>query len=182
MTHDQASDDRGVRIHPAIATDAALLAELGGRLFEQAFGAANDPENMRLYLAGAFGESLQRAELVDPSRDAWIARDASGAAVGYAMMRRGPGGDGVRFERPAEVQRIYVDQAWHGHGVGSALMSACIERARDQRCDGAWLCVWNENPRAIAFYERVGFRVVGATTFTLGRDVQHDRVMALPIE
>ena len=36
-----------------------LLAELGARLFEQAFGAVNTPEDMRDYLAAAFSVDMQ---------------------------------------------------------------------------------------------------------------------------
>jgi ribosomal protein S18 acetylase RimI-like enzyme len=41
--------------------------------------------------------------------------------------------------------------------------------------------VWEKNPRAIAFYEKKGFRKVGRQTFLLGKDVQHDLVMALSL-
>jgi ribosomal protein S18 acetylase RimI-like enzyme len=77
--------------------------------------------------------------------------------------------------------RIYADREWHGRGVAAALMRACVAQARDWRCDVVWLGVWEDNPRAIAFYEKTGFRAVGRQTFLLGSDVQHDLVMSLPL-
>jgi ribosomal protein S18 acetylase RimI-like enzyme len=41
-----------------------------------------------------------------------------------------------------------------------------------------WLAVWENNPRAMRFYEKNGFRVAGKTLFRLGGDIQHDFVMA----
>jgi ribosomal protein S18 acetylase RimI-like enzyme len=166
----------------ATTADAKLLAELAARLFEDTFGPDNDPEDMREYLAGAFSEDRQRAELADGSRVVWIALDSSGRAIGYVALRLDARTNGVVAERPAEVQRIYADRSWHGRGLGGALMAACVQQARAWGCDVLWLAVWERNPRAIAFYEKTGFRKVGRQTFVLGRDVQHDDVMALSLE
>ena len=166
-------------VRRATSSDAALLARLGARLFEQAFGDANDPQDIEAYLAGAFSIDLEREMLADPNRVAWIAEDAGNAAIGYAVLRRRSSASGVPGNKPAEVQRIYSERAWHGHGVGEALMQACIDQARAWHCDVLWLGVWEQNPRAIAFYEKKGFRKVGRQTFMLGSDPQQDRVMAL---
>jgi ribosomal protein S18 acetylase RimI-like enzyme len=167
-----------IRLRRATTSDAGLLAELGARLFEETFGPDNAPEDMRLYLASAFSEAKQIAELADDNRATWIALDSSDGSIGYASMRRGTRADGIVADRPAEVQRIYSDRGWHGRGVAAALMSACVEQARAWECDVLWLAVWERNPRAIAFYEKTGFRKVGRQIFALGRDLQHDDVMA----
>lgn len=165
-------------IRSASVNDAALLTELGSRLFEQAFGAVNEPENMRDYLAHAFTVGEQTAELADAERATFIAVDSTGTAIGYAMMRRNRPAAGVAGAAPGELQRIYVDRQWHGRGVGDTLMARCVEQARAWECDAFWLGVWQENPRAIAFYRRAGFETVGVQTFMLGRDIQHDFIMA----
>ena len=177
------ADRTASTIRPATADDARLLAQLGARLFEQAFGAANEPANMSAYLANAFSLERQSAELAEPGNVAWIAEDAGGAAVGYALLRRGSGSLAVLQENAAEVQRLYVDQTWHGRGVAEALMNTCLDHAsRTWHCGVVWLGVWQLNPRAIAFYTKMGFATVGTHTFTLGDDVQHDYIMsrALP--
>jgi diamine N-acetyltransferase len=166
------------RLRRATADDAGLLAELAARLFEDTFGPDNDPEDMRSYLADSFSEEKQRAAIDDPTGAVFLAIGSADQAIGYAAMRRGTRGNGVNGERPAEVNRIYADRTWHGRGVGDALMKACVEQARAWGCDALWLAVWERNPRAIAFYEKSGFRKVGRQTFVLGRDVQHDDVMA----
>src|SRR6516162_1840602 len=170
-----------VRVRLATPRDAGLLAELAARLFEQSFGDANDPDDMRSYLANAFSVEKQREELDDTERVVWIAENPAGTPIGYAMLRREGVGPGVDARRPAEIQRIYADRDWHGRGVGPALMNVCVAQAREWECDVIWLGVWEENPRAIAFYEKAGFRKVGRQTFLLGHDVQYDFVMALTL-
>lgn len=177
--HEVAQSETGApRLRRATVADAPMLAELEARLFVQAFGAANDPDNLRMHLAQTFSAEKQRDEIGDPTRVVWIAEDRDGCAIGYAMLRLGGDEPGIVGDQPAEVQRIYADPAWHGRGVGAALMGACIDHAVASACDVIWLGVWERNPRAIAFYEKMGFVKVGRHTFLVGRDVQHDFVMA----
>ena len=170
-----------ITIRKATVEDAALLADIGARLFEQTFGAQNSAEDMREYLASAFSEEVQREEIADPNRATVIAFDDAGTAIGFAMTRRGTRSNGLVAEQPVEVQRIYVDRASHGSGIGAALMNSCVEQGRVWNGDVLWLGVWQENPRAIAFYKRQGFEVVGVQEFMVGRDLQHDFVMARPL-
>ena len=170
-----------VALRVATPADAAPLARLAARLFAEAFAADNTPEDMAGYLASAFTEERQRRELEDPGSRVWIAVPPRAAApedvAGYAQVRRAAGPACVTARRPAELARLYVDRAWHGRGVANALMDACLAQAEAWECDGVWLGVWERNARAIAFYERRGFRRVGTQTFLLGRDVQTDLVM-----
>jgi ribosomal protein S18 acetylase RimI-like enzyme len=167
-----------VRRAAATDADARLLAALAARLFADAFGAMNDPEDLRLFMAKTYSPDLQLAELRDANRVAWIA-ESDGKAIGYAMARCGSRSPHVTARQPAELQRIYADRAFHGRGVGAALLEACIAQSRVWGCDVLWLGVWEQNPRGIAFYEKWGFRRVGEQRFLVGTDSQRDHVMAL---
>jgi diamine N-acetyltransferase len=170
-----------IRRAASTGADARLLAELGARLFADAFGAMNHADDLRSFLADTYSTDLQLAELADDDRAVWVA-EAGGNAVGYAMLRRGSSSPHVEATCPAEVQRIYADRAWLGRGVGKSLLDACLEQARAWGCDAVWLGVWERNPRAIAFYEKRGFRRVGEQRFVVGTDSQRDHVMALRLD
>lgn len=166
-----------ITVRRADVRDAAALSDIAARLFEQTFGAANTPEDMREFLASTYTVEKQTAELADPDRATWLVL-ANDTPFGFAQLRRGTTSDGVVAERPAEVQRIYVDRSLQGRRVAQTLMTHCVDQARAWGCDVLWLAVWEENPRAIAFYEKEGFRKVGVQDFQLGSDTQHDQVMA----
>jgi ribosomal protein S18 acetylase RimI-like enzyme len=55
---------------------------------------------------------------------------------------------------------------------------ACVGYAAAWVCVLLLLGVWKENARAIAFYQRLGFREVGSQTFRIGDDEQQDLVMS----
>lgn len=60
-------------------------------------------------------------------------------------------------------------------GLGSDLMLASLEEANRQDYQSIWLGVWEKNNRAIVFYERWDFQVIGSHAFVLGSDRQNDR-------
>lgn len=174
----------GIALSPTMperATEAhaAELAALGARLFTEAYAEHNTPEDLRSHLAAVYDPARVAAELRDPDARWWIARDAEGAGVGYAWVRRGrPAPPAVAARAPVELARIYVARAWHGRGVAAALMAAALEAARDWRGDALWLTVWERAPWAIRFYEKCGFVPVGTASFFVGADEQTDLVLA----
>ena len=60
-------------------------------------------------------------------------------------------------------------------------MESCIEEGVRRGHDVLWLGVWEENRKAIAFYERWGFGRVGTEIFDVGGDRQRDAILTLPI-
>jgi ribosomal protein S18 acetylase RimI-like enzyme len=168
-----------VTTRAATAADAALIAEVGARTFRDAFGEANTESDMTMYLAGAFGPEIQAREIASST---FLLGEVDGIAVGYARLRQGPTPSCVDAERPIEIVRFYADVSWHGRGVGPTLMEACLAEAGRLGCDVIWLDVWEENPRAIAFYRKWGFIKVGEQEFVLGDDIQHDALMSRPVE
>jgi ribosomal protein S18 acetylase RimI-like enzyme len=79
------------------------------------------------------------------------------------------------------LHRFYFDQAWVGRGLAQPLMAAVKAAAIRRGAAFLWLTVWERNPRAIAFYRKSGFGVVGSTTFEVGNDRQQDWVMTCPL-
>ena len=171
----------GFTLRIASLQDTSALARAAATFFVQTFGSANRREDMDAYLASAFSVERQRADLQDPNQRVWLALGVNGDTVGYAHVRRRPLPTYISIARPSatEIARIYADQTWHGHGLGAALLRACIATAQEWRAEVIWLGVWERNPRAIAFYEKHGFRAVGEQEFQLGADRQRDVVMAL---
>lgn len=167
-------------IRPATPEDAAVLADLGIRTFRETFEAVSSPENLAAFLAGAYGEAIQRAELADPARPARVL-ELDGVPCGFLQLRLGHREPGVPGERPVELQRIYVLRAAQGGGRGAALMAEAVAMARAWGADTLWLGVWENNHRALAFYARSGFREVGEHVFRIGDQVDRDLLLAMDL-
>jgi GNAT superfamily N-acetyltransferase len=170
-----------ITVRQATTSDAALFTALAESTFVDTFGADNTPENMALYLAGAFGEDIQRSELGD-ARNTVLVAERGGALVGYAMLREDNAPECVVDRSAIEIARLYAVSHVIGKGIGAALMQRCLDVAVERGRRTVWLCVWEHNPRAIVFYQKWGFVDAGAKVFVLGRDHQADRVMTRAVE
>ena len=160
----------------ALVCDAPALAQLAETTFREAFAHENTATDMQAYCAAHFGAAIQRAELDDPNAATFVA-EVDRRLIGYAQIRWSEAPACVRGERPAELRRLYVSAAWHGSGVAQDLMRCCLDDLVQRGFDVAWLGVWERNPRAIRFYQKFGFRVVGEQNFKLGNDLQRDLVL-----
>jgi diamine N-acetyltransferase len=100
-----------------------------------------------------------------------------GSLAGYAHLRAGDVPAPLAGTNAIEIQRIYVSQEHYGRKVGAALMGHLLDEARRAGHDVIWLGVWQENARAIRFYEQWGFEVCGTDTFQLGDNLQVDWLM-----
>ncbi len=118
---------------------------------------------------------LRRTRMLPPN----LQISESSRLIGFGQLRWGAAPSCVAASRPAEIQRLYVDSAWHGHGIAQGMMASLLRFAAEGGADAAWLGVWEKNPRAIAFYAKAGFSVAGEHVFVLGSDPQRDLVLAL---
>jgi ribosomal protein S18 acetylase RimI-like enzyme len=168
-----------ILIRRAAPADNTLLSEIGARTFYATFAADNKAENMQAFLRATYSPDKQALELAEADSQFLIA-EVGGVAVGYARLKAGVAPAPVVGRRPIEIARIYSEGEWIGRGVGPALMEACLAEADERGCDVVWLGVWGRNPRAIAFYRKWGFEVVGSHIFQFGDDPQRDLLMARP--
>jgi L-amino acid N-acyltransferase YncA len=112
--------------------------------------------------------TLETEERTPEERRAWLdARDprhpvilavADGQAAGFGSLnvfnpRRA-------YDHVADFS-IYIERAWRGKGVGSRLLEALIERARQIGYHKLVLSAFPFNEGGVALYKKFGFRVVG---------------------
>ncbi len=168
-----------IEVRQATLEDAELLARLGAALFIQALAPLNTPEDMAAYLPTAFSPVIQAAELEREGTSYLIAMigGSGGVPIGYTQLAVSKPPECAEEGDPIELVRFYVDAAWHGQGVSHLLMAETLGRAAESGHDRIWLGVWEKNARAIRFYEKSGFAVIGRKDFLLGADRQTDLVM-----
>ncbi|HUF27044.1 MAG TPA: GNAT family N-acetyltransferase [Gemmatimonadaceae bacterium] len=176
---------QAIRLRRGTASDAGVLSGFAARVFREAFAAGNDPADLETYMAEAFTVDRQRSELEDAHGTIILAEERAaggegdgGVLVGYAHLVPGDIPTAARGVKALELKRCYVARPWQGRGVADALMGEVLRVALERAVELLWLGVWERNHRAIAFYRRHGFTLVGEHTFLLGRDAQTDHIMS----
>jgi ribosomal protein S18 acetylase RimI-like enzyme len=160
----------------ATLEDVDTLVEVGVRTFRDTFAEANTKEDMKLYIAKAFSRDQLILELKDPVSTFILALDGQ-EVVGYAKLKEEKNRKELDGQDGIEIERIYALKEYQGKKVGNLLMETCLELAKERGYKLAWLGVWEYNPRAIAFYEKWGFKKFGSHPFLLGNDLQTDLLM-----
>ncbi len=70
--------------------------------------------------------------------------------------------------REMKLDKLYVDPARHGTGVGTQLLQSVRARARSLQCRRLVLAVNKHNASAIAAYRRWGFRIERSVVTDIG--------------
>lgn len=153
-----------------------LLIALGRETFIEAFAAGNTEENLNAYLESHFNEGKLREELSNPDSLFFIAWDGS-HPIGYLKVNSGSAQTELKSSDSLEIERIYVKNAYQGKRVGQLLYEKAIAEAISQKRSYVWLGVWEENKKAIGFYEKNGFVAFDKHIFRMGEDEQTDIMM-----
>ena len=166
----------GIRIRRAVEDDALALSVLAEATFRAAFAESNTAANMQLHCAAHYGQALQLAEIRESSLETWVA-ELDSRLVAYIQLRFDAASLAIEGKRSVEIQRFYVDASHHGTGLARELMAHAVARADAVGCAVLWLGVWERNAKALAFYRKWGFEIVGEHIFKVGADPQRDLLM-----
>lgn len=156
--------------------DLKQLQEISTETFVQTFAEVNTKEDMEKYLSEHLSLSKLSAELNNAESDFYFAQ-LNDQVIGYLKTNSGAAQTELKEADGLEVERIYVLKEFKGKNVGQVLLDKAITVAHDQKAAYIWLGVWEENYRAIRFYEKNGFSVFDKHIFKLGNDEQTDLMM-----
>lgn len=162
------------KIKIATEADIDLLYEIGSKTFIETYGHQNTPKNLKKYLEEKFSKMQILNEIQTP-QTIFLLVELENKVIGYSKMR-------VNLienvdKSALEIERIYISKTYHGQRYGASLMQKCIDIALENNYTSLWLGVWEHNPKAIEFYQKWGFEVVGTHIFQLGDDAQTDFLM-----
>ncbi|MBB6239004.1 ribosomal protein S18 acetylase RimI-like enzyme [Pedobacter sp. AK013] len=163
-------------IERATITGIRTLQEIGRATFSEAFAAVNSEENMKEYLEKSFSEEKLKTELGNQDSQFYFAL-LDGKAIGYLKINTGLAQTEKLNLNALEIERIYILKAFYGRKVGQLLYQKAIDIAHEIRASYVWLGVWEENHRALRFYEKNGFIAFNKHKFWLGDDEQTDLMM-----
>ena len=169
-----------ITLRKATLPNVDQLQQIGRQTFSETFAAENSAQNLQAYLAESFSKQKLAAELQNPDSAFYFA-ELNNVIIGYLKVNTGAAQTELRAENALEIERIYVLRDYHGQQVGQVLYEQALQLARQARACYVWLGVWEENLRAIRFYEKNGFVAFDKHLFKLGEEEQTDILMKLPI-
>lgn len=168
-----------LQIRKAETTDLDTLREFAERTFRIAYEDGNDLETFQAYCIEAFSRERFRQEMEYPFSGFWLGF-LDGQLAAYLKLNFDHTHAELLPASSVQVERIYVEPLLQGRGLGETLLQFAMEQARQAKADWLWLSVWQENPRAVQFYQRCGFEIFGTDIFQMADDPQVDWAMRKP--
>lgn len=163
-------------VRKVIPADVGQLQKIGKQTFSETFAKTNTEENLEKYLEEGFSLEKLTAE-INNKNSAFYFAILEEEIIGYLKINFGSSQTELQDVNALEIERIYVLSEFHGKKAGQVLYEKAIEVACTQNAGYVWLGVWEENPRAIRFYEKNGFVAFDKHIFKLGDDEQTDIMM-----
>jgi len=169
-----------ITIRKATKNDIGTLQHIGRETFIETFGSMNSAEDMKNYINKEFSTEKLTTLLEDENARFYVAL-CEEAVIGYLKVNWGDSQTEIKEQQGFEIERIYVLKEFHRKKVAQLLYKQAIEAAQEKKAAYVWLGVWEENARAIRFYEKNGFKAFDKHIFKLGNDEQTDIMMKLEL-
>ena len=169
-----------IEIKPATSADAPKLAQYMAMRFRDTFGHIYDPQDLADFLDAKYNSSttLKHIEASENFiRIAWDGDQIKGYIFGVPMS--------LPFEGYAkdayEIYRFYVSDDQKGNGLAPKLYNELMQHVKNIAAPELFLGVWSLNERALSFYKKLGFEIVGKYLYQVGKTLDDERIMRLKL-
>jgi ribosomal protein S18 acetylase RimI-like enzyme len=140
-----------LRVRPYIPTDHTFVLNLAPRL---AIG-MQPWRDLQLWLTTVESWLTESINQHNQKTMVFIAEDEQGERFGFATVSQSTHFTG---QRQAYIGELATDETVEARGVGTALVEACEQWAREQGYTLLTLSTGAANERALGFYRHLGFR------------------------
>ncbi len=162
-------------IREATQADVEALAEISARTFTESFGHLYRPENLASHLLKHSSVAYFRDALA--AGDTLFVQEQDGKLVGYGKV----GQMSLPYDKAPrgaqEIQRVYVDKAYHGQGLGKEMVFAMMALPRMENAPAIYLSVYEKNLIAQGLYAHYGFKPVARYQYQVGDEFDPEIIM-----
>jgi diamine N-acetyltransferase len=161
----------------AFASDAVTISALAIQVFLDTYATEGIRADLALEAHSQYSVDAFAQRLDEPQRRLILAEKGD-ALLGFAEVLLTSVASPAQGFEGAELVRLYVQPAAQRIGVGRALLARAEQLVRAENMACVWLTAWEGNINARAFYARVGYADVGATTYSFQGQTYLNRVVA----
>ncbi|MBC6998095.1 GNAT family N-acetyltransferase [Cytophaga sp. FL35] len=155
-----------VKIVEAAIQDCKELIALGKSTFVNSHGHSAASKDIQEYIDANFTEAKLLPEILNKNCIySLIYLDDS--LAGYSKITLNSTHPQITSSQATKLDRLYLDQNFYGKDLGKQLMHYNLQLSQEKQQLGMWLYVWKENQRAVNFYQKMNFKIVGEGDFKI---------------
>lgn len=168
-------------VRDATAEDALCIGVLGMQVFLDTYATQGIRASIANEALQAFAPQTIAQLLAQPGLSLVVA-ESHGHLVGFAQVKLHATHSMITAPDAAELQRLYIQERFTGQGIGYRLLQAAEQRAALGAASLLWATVWEGNERALGFYPRHGYEVLGSPTYTFQGETHGNRLFGKTLE
>ena len=153
-----------INIRSATEQDFKVITRIGKVAVELSHRESCSAVDMNHFLATHYTDEAIKSELVNPMNTYHIIYYGTQAA-GFSKMMLNMEHTNIPEPNVTKLDRIYLLKEFHDLKLGYELLQFNMELSRKSGQSGMWLFTWVGNKRAVNFYLKVGFSIIGSHQF-----------------
>lgn len=158
-----------MKIQKAHISDAPILSQVAIEAFMPAHGHSSPEKDMQNYIQSNFN-SENLAEEIQNSANTYYLLFDSEKLIGYYKINLNLSCEFIDSSSVVYMSRLYILPSYYNKGSGKLLLDHAKEISRKNKQSGMWLKVWIKNERAIDFYKKQGFTIIGKSDFVISEN------------
>ena len=170
---------RMISILKATESDYNSIVNIGKLSVAESHRGSSSPEVMNEYLEKAYNNDAIREELNDINNIYYII-NYNDKPAGFSKIILNAKHPNIAADNVTKLDRIYLMKEFYGLKLGLELLNFNIELAKSHNQSGMWLYTWIGNTRAVNFYQKAGFTIIGSHKFYVTKthyDVSHQMLL-----
>lgn len=151
-------------IRRATEDDSKVIADIGRAAVEESHRDSCPVADMNYFLDTHYNEAAIKDELNDPANIYHLIL-YNGQTAGFSKIILNAAHARIPHNNVSKLDRIYLDKDFYDLKLGYRLLQHNIDLSKESGQHGMWLFTWVGNQRAVSFYKKNDFTVIGDHKF-----------------
>ncbi len=146
--------------------DIQLLTDIGRTSFIESHGHSAPVAVINKYVKEKFNYTVIAEELAEP-KNIYHFIFHNNQVAGYSKIILNEPHPAIPLSMVTKLERLYLLKEFYSLKLGLELFEFVLNLSKENNQEGMWLFVWKENQRAVNFYKKHGFNIIGSYDFKL---------------
>ena len=152
----------------ATTADVPILITLGTTTFLESHGHSASKKDIEAYIKSKFNKSAF-LEALQTTESHFYILYYNQIPIGYSKMIFNFPHQNIDSKNVTKLERLYLLKEFHHLKLGLELFHFNLQVSKHHQQTGMWLYVWTENAKAISFYQKIGFKIIGSHDFKISK-------------
>lgn len=155
-----------IKITQANREHSQIIAEIGKQAFWESHGHSASKEDINSFIAKTYSKAAINKEF-ENANILYHLVSFNDKIAGFSKIELNTSNVNIKDPNITKLDRLYLLKEYYGKNLGAKLVDLIIELSKQNHQNGIWLAVWKENQKALNFYLKAGFTMVGEFNFKI---------------